>query len=278
MKYLFLKFFSQSEDRFPVIVDLRKLELSKDGKLTRQIMEQMLLPSAIPEEAFRRLCDLGKFIFLFDGYDEIPVADRSLAERQILKFARSSPRSGFAISGRDTKEFLSWEGFEIYDMAPLSKEKVQAFVDKSKFRAGLKKDFLRDYHETLLPKLGSLVSTPLLLTLLLMTYSQYGRLPERVSSFYVRAFETLLIWHDATKESFTRQMLLQPEDFRVFFPYSAFTHISVPDLNLTRPNSWKQLKNPWFSAQLCHAKTFEILIPRTIISWHTIYASPQIFS
>lgn len=62
-------------------------------------------------------------------------------------------------------------------------------------------------------------SNPLLLTIMLMTYTSYGEVPAKRHIFYSKAYETMARLHDASKGAYVRPMhtQLSPEDFAVYF-------------------------------------------------------------
>ena len=66
--------------------------------------------------------------------------------------------------------------------------------------------------------------TPLLLTILCVTYKQFGELPDRVSTFYEQAFSALYNGQDRTKTGFVRSLEsgLSFSDFKNLIEYICF--------------------------------------------------------
>lgn len=70
-------------------------------------------------------------------------------------------------------------------------------------------------------------SNPLLLTIMLMTYSSFGEVPAKMHVFYSKAYETMARLHDASKGSFKRPLHtnLTPEEFaKLFAEFCARTY------------------------------------------------------
>ena len=108
----------------------------------------------------------------------------------------------------------------MFDVEPFSKEKALELIDKleyhdpeskAKFRDDLDKKLYRSHQQ--------FASNPLLLTIMLMTYTSYGEVPAKRHVFYAKAYETMARLHDASKGAYVRPMHtgLTPEDFAVYF-------------------------------------------------------------
>lgn len=84
-------------------------------------------------------------------------------------------------------------------------------VAKAKFREDLDRKLYRSHEQ--------FASNPLLLTIMLMTYTSYGEVPAKRHIFYAKAYETMARLHDASKGAYVRPMHtnLSPEDFAVYF-------------------------------------------------------------
>ena len=64
-----------------------------------------------------------------------------------------------------------------------------------------------------------MLSTPLMVTLLVMSYKSYQKLPSNLAEFYDELFQTLLQRHDGTKPGFTRGRSCKLDDaqYRILF-------------------------------------------------------------
>ena len=53
--------------------------------------------------------------------------------------------------------------------------------------------------------------------MMLMTFNENATIPSKLTEFYKSAFQTLLTWHDSTKDSFERDRALSVDEFRKIF-------------------------------------------------------------
>ena len=65
--------------------------------------------------------------------------------------------------------------------------------------------------------------------MMLMTFNENATIPSKLTEFYKSAFQTLLTWHDATKDSFERDRTLNVDEFRKVF--STFCLVTYYDQN-----------------------------------------------
>lgn len=103
-------------------------------------------------------------------------------------------------------------------MAPFTKEQALQLIDQLVYRPEspkLKASFRREVDESLWETHRDFVENPLLLTIMLMTYERYARIPYKRHVFYRDAFFTLAEKHDATKIGFERayRTKMTPEEF-----------------------------------------------------------------
>lgn len=88
----------------------------------------------------------------------------------------------------------------------------------------VKQTFYEELDKTLYEKYESFASNPLLLNIMLLTFQKHASIPERLNDFYDEAFVTLFNVHDATKDSYVRDIRsgLGCEDFKLVFSYMCF--------------------------------------------------------
>ena len=101
-----------------------------------------------------------------------------------------------------------------------SKEQSLNLIDKLKFYdEEAKMKFKNELENKLFVSHKQFASNPLLLTIMLMTYSSFGDIPAKMHIFYKKAFETMARLHDATKGAYKRPLYtnLEPEAFADLF-------------------------------------------------------------
>lgn len=159
-------------------------------------------------------------ILLLDGLDEIQSSLRDSFNQDLEAFIKSYPGNTIIITSRPIYSFISYSKFSLYDIQPLSKNQAIELVRKLEFwdLAG-KNSFLDALNNRLYHSHYQFASNPLLLTIMLMTYSSFGEVPAKMHVFYSKAYETMARLHDASKGSFKRPLHtnLTPEEFSKYF-------------------------------------------------------------
>lgn len=221
-KYIWISLFENPRGQIPVFVELRRLnELSSDD-LQSFIYHSIVDSHAnVPRSVFDKGVASGLFVFILDGFDEVAKEKKASVERQILELGKNNPNCPMVVSGRPDEVFDAWQSFSNFQVLPLSKKQVIELVDKLKFDKVTKKKFITRINSDLYEKHRSFLSTPLLATLMLLTFNQFADIPEKIHLFYEQAFDTLFARHDALKEAFKRDMHsdLSIDVFKKYFSY-----------------------------------------------------------
>jgi hypothetical protein len=147
----------------------------------------------------------GKFIFIFDGFDEVSVEIRERIQEQILDLCHKHSSNIIVVSGRPDDRFDGWQEFTTYKVNPLLLDQVVTLIEKIDFDLPIKKKFVEALKKGLFRKHQSFLSSPLLATMMLLTFQHYAEIPVKVHVFYDLAFATLFSKHDALKEAFKRE-------------------------------------------------------------------------
>ncbi|MBO6626065.1 MAG: NACHT domain-containing protein [Roseicyclus sp.] len=221
-KYLWLTCFVESEGRIPLFVELRRLNDLTNLNLIAFCRSELQSNAIFSDSVFEKLCEDGKFLFIFDGFDELRKESRAAAEKQIIDLSYRWTNCGFVVSSRDDDRFNAWQGFEIYSVCTLSRSDVKDLISRITFDEKTKKNFLSLLTKDFFQENIHFLSSPLLATMMLMTFFQNASIPDRLSSFYKNALLTLLLWHDATKDSFERERVPSQESFRTLFAVFSF--------------------------------------------------------
>lgn len=161
-----------------------------------------------------------ELILLMDGLDEIQSSLRESFNADLEALVKSYPGNTIIATSRPVHEFISYTRFSLFDIQPLTKEQALALIEKIEFWDDIaKQDFIKALDKELFWSHYEFASNPLLLTIMLMTYSSFGEVPAKMHVFYSKAYETMARLHDATKGSFKRPLYtkLTPEDFAKYF-------------------------------------------------------------
>lgn len=206
MKYLWLCVFDNPHGKIPVFIELRRLNQITDPDLKTYIRGTITANrSALDEAVFAKFLEEGRFSFVLDGFDELLDSKKAIVADEILSLSHSFPRNSIIVSSRNDDRFQSWQSFCIYRANSFSRAQVLELISKIPYEKSTKKKFVSDVVLKNYDEFQSFLSTPLLSLMMLMTYSQFGEVPNKRHIFYRYAFMTLYSWHDSSKEAFNRQ-------------------------------------------------------------------------
>lgn len=162
----------------------------------------------------------NKMVLLMDGLDEIQSTLRGAFVEDLEAFIKSYPGNTVIMTSRPINAFISYSKFAVFDIQALTKAQAIELVEKLEFwDTASKNNFIADLDKKLYYSHQQFASNPLLLTIMLMTYSSFGEVPAKMHVFYSKAYETMARLHDATKGSFQRPLHtnLTPEEFAKYF-------------------------------------------------------------
>lgn len=226
LKYLFLNTIKLT-DHIPILLELRSFNSIDNEKFEIfSYIYSILVDNGfdLKEEYFEKSMQEGGYVILFDGFDELNRKKADLVGSEIKRLTDHYNKNHFIISSRPMDEFIGWNDFCEVSVCPLTKEQAKNLINKIEYEESVKEKFLVALDENLYEKYESFASNPLLLTIMLMTFSNHASIPERLNDFYEQAFATLYNMHDATKDCYTRDIRtgLGCEEFKTIFSYICF--------------------------------------------------------
>jgi len=226
MKHLFLNSI-ESMGLIPIFIELRSFNTydTKEISLKKAIYDTLIeFGFSLEEEYFEESVKEGGYLILLDGYDEVSRDKAQIITREIREFSNKYPENKFIISSRPSDEFIGWNDFAEMRSLKLTKQQALNLIKKIDFDAKTKEVFYKQLDDKLYEKYESFASNPLLLTIMLLTFSDNAYMPDTLNDFYEQAFSTLFNMHDATKEAYVRDIRsgLGCEDFKSVFSYICF--------------------------------------------------------
>ena len=229
MKYIALCKYQSPTGTIPLFLELRQLNSLSKKDLLAFLHATYKGSRRLSFERFLGYLKAGSFLLILDGFDEVSPDDRKIVESQILQISREYPNCSMIISGRPDERFDSWEKFKHVSICPMTLKQVENLIVKLEYDKVTKSKFLKAVKTSLYQTHESFLSTPLLATLMLLTFEQYADIPTKVHIFYDNAFETLFRKHDALKEQYVRvtRADVTVDVFRRIF--SAFCAISYSE-------------------------------------------------
>jgi hypothetical protein len=231
-KSIFLRHLCSQElikgEYIPLFAALRKIDNNYSiTKLLFDTFSEMGLEFEEGEkgELFKHFADSGRLVLLLDGFDEIPLDSQKDTIRTLEHFAKKFPNLQIVISSRPNSDILNSDCFDVIDISPINREDRNTLLEK------LCKDPSQTklLRKTLAEKVdvAKIITTPLLVTLLVITYKTNQEIPEKLSSFYDNVFSTLLSRHDKSKPGFVRTRKSQLNDLEILECFNIISLLSA---------------------------------------------------
>jgi hypothetical protein len=217
----------QAGEKTPVFLELRSLNKNPDSFETAILGTLKVGGLEVDERFLGVALRAGQFYFLLDGFDEVERATRDRVANQIRTLAEQYPLNRFTVSSRPDTALEDWQGFTTYSLDPLVLDSAVELVSKVPYDEAIKGRFIDAMRRDLFETHRSFLSNPLLLSIMLLTYSDVAHIPQKLSTFYAQAFEALFHRHDALKSGYERERRsgLDIQDFgRAFSAFSVLSY------------------------------------------------------
>ena len=218
--------YTASQGKFlPIIIRIREVSSSKFDLIHE--LERIL---HLPDEQIEFVLRSGRLLLLIDGLDEISQDFREAVCEEINNLARSYQQTKIILTCRSAVPFSASESFKFFEVASLNKNQQDHFV-KNYFSlaSGDTDSWLGEVldgkevsSQQLQWKIQSsaglreLAQTPLLLSMICMTYMDSGALPEKKSALYEQGVDIYLRKWDKSRAFQSRS---QSELYRSMGPY-----------------------------------------------------------
>ena len=213
LKYLFVKVLSQK--RFiPIFIELRKINDYDDMiDIIDFIHESVSKKNLdISLEDFKETLITGKYVFFFDGFDEIKHSYQQQIFKQIQDFRTQYINNHFFVTSRELEIMQTgWSTSTILRVSSFTKEQSIKYIGKiSNIPKEVQDRFIKEINDPVFfEKHQSFITNPLLLSIMMMTYHRFASIPAKLHLFYDSAFSTLYREHDAMKDGYNREKKLE---------------------------------------------------------------------
>lgn len=226
LRYLASKELRRGSDlRIPIFAELRFLQANEDlEKFLFDAFEAAGLK--ISSELFAVYANSGRIVLFLDAFDEL---DPTLVARTIRSLDRligMYPQLQIVISARPDSDIQRAPSFRVINLAPLSRRDHKPFLEKLTGNQAQAEKMLKAIQSSS-SSIDSLLTTPLLLTLLMMLYAAHQHIPDTVSEFYAELFDVLFYKHDRTKSGFKRKRHVDVSDSKIKKMFEGLCFFSV---------------------------------------------------
>jgi hypothetical protein len=221
----------------PLYFELRTLDLANSASFSEALYLDMKLKGA--EESSRLFhvgLENGIFALYLDGFDEIKPDWQAVALKRIDEFGRQYDLCSIVITTRPKTGAEDLPDFDTYHVNPLSKEQALLVVQRTPFEKVTKDKFYAALQDVLYDKHQTMMSIPILVAMMLLTFRSYSDIPDRMTVFYAQAYNTLFAIHDSEgKLQFKREYRSQlaPDLFKSVLEAFCFLSLRNHDIEFT---------------------------------------------
>lgn len=257
--------------RIPIFVELRKIDNSITLQtLIKQQLEALGIEKSISEAAAELLFKSSHTRLYLDGYDELNREHALRTKDEIVSLLNKNPRLQIAVTSRPgalSQYLVDAPQLQQYEIAPLTERDYHGFFAKIGVDANTLQRLIPAIEKSK-AQIKSLLSTPLMLTLLVITCGTKQDLPDTLPDFYDSLFNLLSSMHDGTKPGFIRQKATNLGSTELEALFSAFAFSSKELFGRVSLNA-KQFEESFNSATKitdirCTAEGFRTDLTETI--------------
>lgn len=189
--------------QIPMFLELRNVSAKRS---LPTIIDNYLKIVGIPggDETFCHLASSGKLILLLDGFDEIPEECVTDTIVDLDSLQTRFPDLKILVSSRPQSNIQNVVGFKVLRLVPLTPEDYDPFVKKLIPSAEKRTDVVNALHSCP-TNIKGIISTPLMLTLVIVVYQTEKEIPLSLAEFFDKLFGIVFTKHDKLKAGFNRQ-------------------------------------------------------------------------
>lgn len=187
----------RSGKRIPLLFELKNyVGPSLEAELSGELDTLVNLDSS--GKVFDSFASAGRLSIFLDGFDEVdPEKIRDLGD-QIQRLSEKYPDVRLVITSRPDSGVEYLRSFVVFNISPLTLSELPFFYKKIIRDVEFTKRLVAAI-EVSPVQIKDLISTPLLATLLAMSYKSSQRIPPDFVEFYDQLFQVLFVRHDASK-------------------------------------------------------------------------------
>ena len=189
------------EEGIPIYIELRKL--SKKHPLIEEIRDQLdSLTKEFDDTLMLAFFRKGGFIFFFDGFDEINLADRKEVTEDMKLFIEKAPNNYFFLTSRFEQALAGFGDFRAMRIQPLKKNEAYSLLRKYDAEGETSARLIERLKSGEYDKIDDFLKNPLLVSLLFIGFEYKPEVPLKVHLFYDQVFEAYFNNHDLSKDGY----------------------------------------------------------------------------
>lgn len=205
LKFLFLQCIDK-DIAIPVLIELRRV--TQENSILKLISDELnAIDEGFDEDFLLSLIRQGDFVFLLDGFDEIPLANRDFVTSHVQNFISKTASNYFVLTSRPEPALASFHDFTGFKIKPFHKDEAYQLIRKYDEEGGQGEKLIQDLEsDQRLEEFDAFLSNPLLVSLLYAYYEYTPHLPDKKAFkkhlFYRQIYDALFYRHDLSKPGF----------------------------------------------------------------------------
>ncbi|MCC4284363.1 NACHT domain-containing protein [Marinobacter salarius] len=210
--------------RIPVFSELRRIKQNQTVKsLIASTMQD--LGFFTDEDLIKSYLDSGKVLILFDGFDELPSDETGRVVDEIESLIKRHDKLQIVVTSRPDSGIQASSLFRVTNIDNLKYEDHLPFLKKI-CSANSEAERIVEAINSSTIEIKSLLSTPLLLTLLAIVFKAEQAIPSQFSDFYEKLFHILFTRHDSSKPGFKREKKSKLSEDQLEEIFSSFSFLT----------------------------------------------------
>ncbi|KAF1038283.1 MAG: hypothetical protein GAK33_02338 [Burkholderia lata] len=209
----------KSGSRIPVLFELRNAEKSLKEHLSDRF--SLLLGIKRDDAIFSAFAKAGKLSLMLDGFDEIDPTNLQKITTEIDDLSYEFGDCRIVVSSRPDSDCKHLTAFHTNSICPLAESDLKSFYKRVTRDDDLTSRLFAAIQSSPM-QIRELVRTPLLATLLAISYKAAHKIPLDFAEFYDELFQILLVRHDGSKLGWRRQRKTKLNDREIQQTFEAF--------------------------------------------------------
>lgn len=212
LNHLFLDTIKQyNEEIVPILITIRSFVPAEHELMDFILLGLKRYDKELTINDLRSLMEKGAVILLLDGIDEINPSIREAFNYQLEMLLDQFHNLACIMTSRHGLWLPAMSKFSRYELQPLTRQQAIRLIEKvdsTLVSEDVKRYFVEQIERGVLPSLqefsDDFIGNPLLLTIMVATYSRYRNIPDKHYVFYERAYESLAEVYDKTTKGLQR--------------------------------------------------------------------------
>lgn len=206
--------------RIPIFVELRFIDAGHS--LQDLIFDGFhKLGFKISDDLLSTYAKTGRFVLLLDAFDEVDEKESTAVVKYLDTLSAAYPSLQIVVTSRPESSIRGLSLFRVVKLQPLDARDLEPILRKIVADDSLAKAITRATRSST-TGIRSLLTTPLLVTLLAIVYRTSQSVPDSIADFYNKLFEIVFLRHDQTKAGFKRRLASGLGEFQARKLFEAF--------------------------------------------------------